>query len=47
MKDRIRSWSELEQVAGIKRTVPPSVTQRDVYNLTKKRLRGPFWKRWR
>ena len=47
MKQPIRSWAELEQVAGIKRTTPPAPTQRDVANLTAKRLRGPFWKRKR
>lgn len=44
--DRPRTWAELEQRAGIKRTVPPAPTQRDAENLTRKRLaKSPFWRR--
>jgi hypothetical protein len=40
----LQSWEELEQVARIRRTVPNRPTQRDVTNLTVRRLRGPFWR---
>lgn len=44
MSNRPRDWEELEQRIGVKRTVPVSVTRRDVEKLTADRLRGPFWK---
>lgn len=48
MKQRIKTFEELEQAAGIKRTVSPAPTKRDVANLTAKRLaRSPFWKKKR
>jgi hypothetical protein len=43
---RLRNAEELEQAAGIERTVPPSHTQRDVEILTRKVL-GPLWGRKR
>ncbi len=45
MREKPRDWADLERIAGIQRTVPPSVTQKDVQNLTAKRLKGPFWSR--
>ena len=43
-----RDWNELEKMAGIRRTVGPSVTRRDVENLTRRRLaKSPFWQRKR
>jgi hypothetical protein len=47
VKDRPRDWNELEQLVGVRRTVPRSYTQRDVYELTRRRLKGPFWRRKR
>lgn len=41
---KAKNWAEVEQIAGIRRTHNPAVTQRDVANLTRKRLKGPFWK---
>jgi hypothetical protein len=47
VKDRPKSWEELERVAGITRTVRPRPTQRDVANLTRKRLsKSPQWRRF-
>jgi hypothetical protein len=43
---RARDWAELEKIAGIRRAVGPSVTRRDVENLTRLRLaKSPFWRR--
>lgn len=48
MSKRPKTWDELEQRIGVQRTVPPAPTQRDVTNLTRKRLaKSPFWKRMR
>lgn len=45
MSDKLRDWNELERFAGIRRTVPPAVTQRDVLRLTRRRLKGRKWRR--
>ena len=43
---KVKTWEELERVAGITRTVQPAPTQRDAQNLTAKRLAAsPFWRR--
>jgi hypothetical protein len=44
VNDRPRDWDELERLAGVKRTVPKSYTRRDVEVLTRRRLKGPFWR---
>jgi hypothetical protein len=44
---KARDWDDVERIAGIKRTVPASVTRRDVEVMTGKLLKGPFWRRKR
>lgn len=39
MRQRLRTLADLERAIGIKRTVPPTFTQRDVENLHGKRMR--------
>ncbi len=45
MREKPRDWADVERIAGIQRTVSPSMTQRDVEILTRRRLKGPFWSR--
>jgi len=45
-REKPRTWEDVERIAGIKRTVPPARTQRDVDRLTAKHLhRWPAWRR--
>lgn len=45
-RERPRNFDDLERIAGIKRTVPPGLTQRDVERKTAKHLhRWPAWRR--
>jgi hypothetical protein len=45
-RERPRTWDDVERIAGIKRTVPPRPTLRDVDKLTAMHLRGwPAWRR--
>jgi hypothetical protein len=47
MNERPQSFEEVERLARIRRTVRAAPTQRDVAELTRRRLRGPFWRRKR
>ena len=47
MTQKARDWDELERMIGVARTSNKAYTRRDVENLTRKRLKGPFWRRKR
>jgi hypothetical protein len=44
MRELPRDYEELERLARIRRTVRAAPTRSDVENLTRRRLRGPFWR---
>lgn len=44
MKERPKTWADLETFIGVQRTVRAGVTQRDVERLTARHLRR--WPKW-